>query len=136
MPQIKLLDSGFTHFTGNLAGYDFEDGVSVDSISEREAMRIAGVVQVESVNGGDVTETSRYNAIKNGEIVAEKQEGEIIADQDKVADQYDFTRESLEALADQKGINGLRELGKQYGIKGQSIVSIIDGLLGLKEGQA
>lgn len=44
----------------------------------------------------------------------------------------DFTRADLEALADREGISGLRNLGSQFGVKGRSIVEIIDELLAIK----
>lgn len=42
-----------------------------------------------------------------------------------------FTREQLEELADKEGIAGLRNIGSQYGVKGRSIVEIIDELVAL-----
>lgn len=42
-----------------------------------------------------------------------------------------FTRKQLEELADKEGIAGLRNIGSQYGVKGRSIVEIIDELTAL-----
>lgn len=45
----------------------------------------------------------------------------------------DFTREELEELADKSGITGLRNIGSQHGVKGRSVVEIINELMALKE---
>jgi hypothetical protein len=40
-----------------------------------------------------------------------------------------WTREALEAVADEKGINGLRAIGEPVGVKGRSIPDLITAIL-------
>lgn len=41
----------------------------------------------------------------------------------------EFTRESLEALADKGGIKAVREVGVKFGVTGKSLVGLIDDIL-------
>lgn len=47
----------------------------------------------------------------------------------KSAETGKYTREALEAIADKRGLKGLREIGEELGIKGKSIPELIDRIL-------
>lgn len=58
---------------------------------------------------------------------SEEQESE--SEDAEVKTSLGYTRAELEALADEKGMAGLRELANTHGIKGTSIANLIDNLL-------
>lgn len=45
-----------------------------------------------------------------------------------------MTREELEAIADEKGISGLREIGNELGVKSNSIEDLIGKILAAQKG--
>jgi hypothetical protein len=49
-----------------------------------------------------------------------------------VTSKYSFTMEELEAIADEKGIIGLREFASKFGVQGSAVVQIIKDLMALK----
>ena len=154
--QIRLTDPGFAGFTGYFGNIKFEDGVS-EHISSVEAERLGCIVACETLDGENPSATQRMVDVRNKDLnefigtahevsdlsaqteQVESQAGEQVAAQTESVNSsaakpgFEFTREDLEALADAEGIAGLRNLGSQHGIKGRSIVEIIDELMALKE---
>lgn len=51
---------------------------------------------------------------------------------DKADLSYDFTQAQLEQIADEKGINGIRDFAKPYGVNGRAIGDIIKQLMARK----
>lgn len=154
--QIRLTDPGFAGFTGYFGNIKFEDGVS-EHISSVEAERLGCIVACETLDGENPSATQRMVDVRTKDLneflgtahevsdlsaqteQVESQAGEQVAAQTESVNSsaakpgFEFTREDLEALADAEGIAGLRNLGSQHGIKGRSIVEIIDELMALKE---
>lgn len=154
--QIRLTDPGFAGFTGYFGNIKFEDGVS-EHISSVEAERLGCIVACETLDGENPSATQRMVDVRTKDLneflgtahevsdlsaqteQVESQAGEQVAAQTESVNSsaakpgFEFTREGLEALADAQGIAGLRNLGSQHGIKGRSIVEIIDELMALKE---
>lgn len=154
--QIRLTDPGFAGFTGYFGNIKFEDGVS-EHISSVEAERLGCIVACETLDGENPSATQRMVDVRTKDLneflgtahevsdlsaqteQVESQAGEQVAAQTESVNSsaakpgFEFTREDLEALADAEGIAGLRNLGSQHGVKGRSIVEIIDELMALKE---
>lgn len=137
--KIRLLSKGWSNLTGYFGVHQFKDGVSVDELTSREVEHIGAIVQVEVINadgsleqGGAGTRElkSRDKSVEGKSVKATGKKAEVEVELDENLT-WDFTAESLAALADQ-GISPLREFATPYGIKGTSIVGIIEGLLALK----
>lgn len=126
---IKLTQPGWETYNGHLSEIEFVNGVSVGPATKIQIQRIAGCIAVETLDGLDPSEGAAHIAIVKGE------QPPVIFDEDKQIAAtpiiYDFTRESLEAIADKQGLAGLRPIGDQYGVKSNSIVSMIDKLMSL-----
>lgn len=54
------------------------------------------------------------------------------ADPQPAAPTFDFTEESLQAVAAESGMSGLREIAEPHGVKGSSKEKIIEDLLKVK----
>ncbi|WP_026610714.1 hypothetical protein [Methylocaldum szegediense] len=143
MPKIRLIEPGFESFTGNFGGAEFVDGVSVENLSKREVNQISCNIRCEAVDDeGNATGQAisvaesiiAYKAHTLSEIdpkaLAETPPSvpnELASSASTPTNIY--TREQLEAIADQKGIAGIREIADPLGIKGRSIVELIDEIL-------
>lgn len=53
MPKIKLTSQGFQNVTGLIGSIEFEDGVSVENISLREAERLGALTSVVDADTGE-----------------------------------------------------------------------------------
>lgn len=138
--RLKITEQGWETFSGNLGVVVFEDGVSVGDVSHIEANIISGNIRVVELESGDnvgALELDSDMQNKRCESVTLKTMAEIFAEQvgevqDKpveVETVPHYTKDELEAIADKKGIAGLREIGDQVGVKGTSISGIIEAIL-------
>jgi hypothetical protein len=161
--KIRLLDPGFANYTGQFGHVEFVDGVAEDvSAAEAERLAsIIAIENVDTGENPSVTQrlvdTLNKSAEDLGISTAEVlvpvqpdpqpvvQDPEVLsAPQTTISTidgansgaktlSYDFTSDTLAALADAQGIAGLRGFAEQYDVNGRSIQGIIDALLVLKD---
>lgn len=149
---IKITETAFDTYTGEMCDIDFVDGLSTRPLTENEVGKISSVLRVELIPSDIVTSDDPVTSdtsdtlgevgdtTTDGEITTETTDGETTTettDEDikKVADNsvFKYTRQELEALADAQGISGLREVANQYGIKGKTINDIMEKLLQVQQ---
>lgn len=144
--RVFLKQPGYEVFNGHMRGHIFKDGVSVDEIPARDAVRIGAGIYAEDENGVQISpSTFVFNAnlnntsapmlnqtapedapseITNPEITLSSGESTV-----KTMDFTEMTRADLEAIADVQGINGLREIGEKFGVKGKAVSELIDKII-------
>ena len=135
--KIKITEPGWASFSENFGGVDFVDGVSVDDVSPAEARYLSSLIRVETLEGknpspAQVLIDNRHAGIGRPPVTetpftppAEPQkEPEDVADKDKV-----WTQAQLEAVADEKGIKGIRAIAEPLGLKDNSITDLIAKIL-------
>lgn len=159
MAIVKIVQSGWANFNGDLEGVQFKNGVSTDHLNMNAAERLGSLFNIvdaetgepisaahrvlksreQTVSPGRETLTpedlDNLNGVKAADPVDENQEEEVAEDPEQSIDKYPYTREQLEKVADEGGISKLREFASEYDVKGKSIPSIIDGLMKKKAEQ-
>ena len=148
MPHLKLVEPGFEKYTGLFGSVEFENGVSVDVVSIAEAKKLASVVRCEELGTGINPSISQELVDERGlELSQRRQEmakkvaadgGEKEPEKPKNSEPtsdpvYDYDLSDLEGIADESGIEGLREFASKYDVRGGSIKAIIDSLMARKE---
>jgi hypothetical protein len=155
MAKIRLVQKGWEKFSDYLGPIRFDNGVSIDDVSEMEAARIGASIRVDWVETGKSTSPAQkmidsknmsaadFNISVKGLPTAQE-----IADAKPVSSEeapapvvvkpaatvvYDYTLESLEAVADEEGIKGLRDIADLYDVKGVSISGMLRDLMAKKE---
>jgi hypothetical protein len=157
---VKITAPMFAGYTGPLGGYLFKDGVSVDPIPLRNALRIGATI--EAVDENDVqlspstypvgvnlgaveavTQNLQTEAAVQAEYVPETSTAEastiditperIVREDGTVVVTY--SQAQLEAIADKRGINGLREIGDALGVKGRSMAELITNITVAQSGK-
>ena len=140
--KIKLIEPGYENFNGNLGPIWFEQSVSVDHVSYADVNFISTIMRIaDAETGNEVgmlldqlagmdlpaqTITFKTMAeIQAEEAAAAAGEGVVV----EVAPEQKYTVEQLEAIADKKGIAGLREIADQFDVKGTSIAKLIEGII-------
>jgi hypothetical protein len=130
--KIKVTQAGWAGYTGHLGQTEFLDGVSVDDVSSADAAFLAGIVSIEEVGTGrNPSSAQSYLDNKNEEA---KLEAPALEAAVVVVPQH--AKEELEAIADESGIKGIREIAEPLGIKGNSIVEIIERIMVVESGRA
>ncbi len=159
MPVLKIVSQGRQNHTGILGGVEFKNGVSTYSVSPRDAYRIGAIIKVVDAETGEPLsailkqlQTRRMSAkqIEESQIAdaqaAQSQsttepqtqptaavvdapvDAPVDAQAAPAADAPKYTREQIDAIADQ-GIEALRAFASPLGVKGVSIVKIVDELV-------
>jgi hypothetical protein len=148
MPKIRIIEPGFQGYTGNFGGAEFVDGVSVENLSKREVNQISCNIRCEAVDDEGNTTGQTISVAESiiahsshtlNEIDPKAPDTTLPSVSDESAALPPsligtYTREQLEAIADQKGIAGIREITDPFGIKGRSIVDLIDQFLSRQSG--
>jgi hypothetical protein len=126
--KIRIIQAGMENFTGDFGPVPFESGISSRDVTSLEAQRLAGLVQIETVEDQPRNPSMAQVIIDSHTtpMDAEMTAGETKVIQDPVKA---YTREELEAIADRDGIEGLRPIGNSLHVKSNSIVKLIEAIL-------
>lgn len=139
--RIRLIEPGFERYTGNIGDVNFVDGLSERGISQNQADRIAAVMRVKVESGEGAVGAARLVTLKGERAAVEAPRPRVSeqqpeskpaaepAAQSAPAPERIYTEEELAQIADAKGIAGLREIGKSYGVKDKSIGGLIREIL-------
>jgi hypothetical protein len=144
--KVKIKQSGWENYTGEVGEIVFENGVSVESVTQRQIDRVAASISVMLVNEetGDLENTGEaYRMIGGVTIPAVSFTPlEVQTEQEKIEEEMRFARESgkprvskfytndeLMDIADAGGIKGLRVVAEPWSIKGKSIDTMIEDIL-------
>jgi hypothetical protein len=139
--RLRITEPGWALFTDYFGGVPFENGLSVHPVDPITAMRLGSLIQIELVDTGE-------QAGKAAELVAMHDTAAAVVTPVPAATEADMapkveaplvpkhTRESLEAIADGKGIAGLRDIATPMGIKSNSIPDLIEKILKAQGPQA
>jgi hypothetical protein len=144
--KVKITEPGWERYSEYLNGVKFENGESVEELNQMQVDRIAATMRVQVIDGVPenqrlVSENQRkaevaenMKRVEAEELEAERRrEAEKKAEKVKKAAGQMFSREQLEEIADEHGINGLRDVGDRLGVKGRSIEGLIEDILKAQE---
>ena len=133
--RLKIVEAGWENFTGNFGGAEFVDSVSVDEVSTFAAQHLAAVIQVENVETGKSPSVAQMlvdarNQAMDANLELENTTGITSVTVIHNTDGTPWTKEQLEAIADEKGILGLREIADFHpNVKANSINKLIENIL-------
>lgn len=161
--KVRIAQPGMQTYTGYIRGTRFVDGESVDEMPIRHALLLGAACSLVDMEGRVVSPnhhvfedakevTGMTNMPPKSQTVEEQQnapkvqaeEESVSEEEDEVVDFYDPDEEhadakkwdlaALEAIADAEGINGLREIGDEYGVKDRSIDGLIREIMKAQSG--
>lgn len=137
--KIKLLESAFASYTGYMSGVEFKNGESIGEVPFVDQQRICSIMKAQTIEGVNVSgasalamsrELTSFFALENekkADLVIDSPRGEDGGGSNDEIIRY--TRAELEAVADDGGIAGLRDIGNRFDVKATSIEKMIDAIL-------
>ena len=149
--HITMVGKGLRGHNGFLGRHEFKDGRSVKPIPIRDALRIAaGIACIDDDEKPlhPTTHKMRYNPSRRPApnvryLPGERESGNEVKAQPKpsanapkdAATRDQYSRQDLEEIADQQGIEGLRKIAESYNVKDRSIQGLITGIIQAERGQ-
>lgn len=157
--KLRLTGAGFDKYTGQMGVVYFVEGLSQHDVMPNDAIRIASTIGAEWENGDpanlgaihtqnlmtpapDITQQSGLDLLhsitghanlnadqaqENSNKVASMTTGLEKQEEPKAPPKY--TQADLEKIADESGIAGLRLIGEEFGVKGNSIAALIKAIM-------
>jgi hypothetical protein len=141
--RVKITQPGWETYNGPLFGVMFVDAVSQAPLKPFQALQLGAMVSTVEVDEegnelgvvnpahelvknasvtAEVVEPMKSDDAKRTEVASQTVEADI-ANEGEVTKVY--TAEELKAIADEKGIGGLREIGDRLKVKNTSINGLI-----------
>lgn len=131
MSRVRIVEKGWTNFTGYFGITLFDNGLSVDEVHENELSRLGALVHVERMENGEQAGASvidlRAQNISTDDLNAMVLQENSIEKDNKPVPVY--TQKELENIADTRGIVALREIGEKLDARGKSIIELIKAIL-------
>lgn len=147
--HVVIKDRKFINYTGVMFGVPFKDGRTTAKMHINDAIRMGAVFACETESGEVINPLLRQMVLRQTSdlsacedfVVKPTQEKEFFAPEPDIAPADEekqpvlvvYTREELEAIADNDGIRGLRDVAELRGVKGRSIEELISELLAAQE---
>lgn len=128
---MTIVEPGLVGSNCHLQGIKFENGVSVEPATRRQIDRIAASLRV-SIEGEGFETISQRVLKRDNEIEREEklERGVEVATSVKAKDGNKiWTQDELTAIADEKGINGLREIADPLKLRSRSIPELIGKIM-------
>lgn len=133
--KLRLTQAGFETYTGQMGVVMFKDGLSETDVLPIDAVRISAAIGADWEDGSPANVGDMYlNAMDAPAFVGGGvNELSVPVEQSQPAQPADtgprYTAEDLAKIADAEGIVGLRNLADPLGVKGTSIVGLIEAIL-------
>lgn len=129
--KLRLTQPGFETYTAQMGVTFFENGLSTTDVSVMDATRMAAVMGCEWEDGTPANVGQIYLDNMHTEAPVFAAPGApdklVVADVSVVS--VGYSEADLAAIADAKGIAGLRDIADTLGIKGNSIGGLIAAIL-------
>lgn len=139
MKKLRLIGKGFEKYTGPIGVVQFVDGLSTTTPHQMDAHRLTGTIGARWEDGSPSSVGEGYEAMRHVGAPTDEQARAKAAEVAEKADEYTgkrYTADELAAIADAKGIAGLRAVAEPLGVKANSIKGLIADILnvaGVKE---
>jgi hypothetical protein len=143
--KLRLTQPGFEGYSAQMGVVFFENGLSTTDVSPHDAIRMAAVMGCEWEDGSPANVGQMYLDGMNAPAPSDQEQRDAHgsdADGSSTDDSGEqgsgdvvkqagvsYTEEQLAAIADDKGITGLRDIADPLGIKGNSIRGLIDAIV-------
>lgn len=137
--RVKITQSGWENYNGDLGMVQFVDGVSAGDMSRTEALALGAFITIVELDdsGDEIGQISpAVDLLRTKDLSAEVieplqrgAEGEAPEKEQSEVQKVSYTEEDLAAVATEKGIAGLRAIAKPFGVKDTSVRGLIEQIL-------
>lgn len=140
--RLRLVQKGWENFTGDFGQVIFENGVSLNKVTNFQYDRIATQIRVVDAETGEALGPGQRQM--EARTVRAPVKEALATPKDKIEQtevthdngQRFYSREQLGELAERDGINGLRKIAAPLNVKARSIPELISAIIGAQKNLA
>jgi hypothetical protein len=133
--KLRLKTPGMERYTAQMGAVFFVDGESTADVSHKDATRIAAVYACEWEDGSNpsvsqfLLDQMHAPAVSTSATTVATEAANTVPVVPVKTDVKVWSEVELAAVADEKGIGGVREIAEPLGIKNNSIRGLIDAIV-------
>lgn len=133
--KLRLTQAGFENYTGQMGVVMFKDGLSEGDVLPIDAIRISAAIGADWEDGSAANVGDMYLNNMDSPAFVGRPEAEQAAEQEgepvkaPAPSGTNYSKDDLAKIADADGIVGLRAIADPLGVKGTSIVGLIEAIL-------
>jgi hypothetical protein len=134
MFKVKIDVPGWDSYTGLLGMVPFENGISTRPVTDHEATKLGALLRVvridsdEQIGASTIMAGSRHiSAEVAPSIIATKEE-------EKPVKELKYSKDRLDEIASEGGIKAIREIAKEFDVKGVEISKMIEEIMQVQLG--
>lgn len=130
MFKVRIDVPGYEYFNGSLGVVPFENGVSARPVTEKEAARLGAALRIVREDTSEQLGAS-VTMVSSRRLSAEIETPIIPVEKIKRNKEVDikYSRDTLEEIASEGGIKAIRDIAKEFDVKGVEISKIIDDVM-------
>ena len=129
MFKCKIDVPGWEMFSGMLGMVPFKNGISERELTLIEMQRIGASIRLVKVDSDEQVGASVLMAQSRNISAEVKAPSETLADAPVKEVELKYSKDALEVIASEGGIKAVREIAKEYGVKGVEINKMIDDIV-------
>jgi hypothetical protein len=135
MDICKIDQTGWDSYTGLVGMVPFKDGISERPMTDLEIARIGASIRLVRVDS-DEQVGAAVTMVKARGIAAEVKTShtQVKSETPKAPKELKYDRDALEIVASEGGIKAVREIAKEFDVKGVEINKMIDDILKAQQG--
>ena len=134
MSIVKIDVPGWEHFEGQLGMVPFKNGISQRELTPLELQRIGANIRLVKVDT-DEQVGAAVTMAQSRHLSAEVKAPSKTLEEEPVKEVVlKYTKDQLEEIASEGGIKAIREIGKEFDVKGVEISKIIEEVMKVQLG--
>jgi hypothetical protein len=130
---VKIIVQGWDSYTGLLGMVPFENGISTRPVTAQEAARLGASLSIVKVDSNEQVGAS-VNMASARNVSAEVQAPLKHPEEESVPIEVKYTKDRLYEIASEGGIKAVREIAKEFEVKGVEINKMIDDIMKVQLG--
>lgn len=134
MSIVKIDQSGWDAFTGQLGPVPFENGVSTRPLTPAEKTRLGAAIKLVEIDSGKQIGASTIMANTRHLSAQVTPTRQAPKEEPKPKVELKYTKDKLQEIASEGGIKAIREIAKEFDVKGVEINKIIDEIVKVQLG--
>jgi hypothetical protein len=134
MQKVRIDAPGWEGFSDLLGGVPFKNGVSERELTPQEVLRLGACIRLVKVENDEQVGASTVMASSRNVSASVEEPLQKASTDQRPEVEPKYSRDKLEEIASEGGIKAIREVAKEFDVKGVEINKMIDEVMKVQLG--